>query len=141
MARTPEQLAWDAFKRASNSAKFDLHRIENVVGTGTPDVIGINRLGTAFWLENKALVEWPKRASTVALRNKFEPGQLPFARRWNLLLGHSLVLLRAENVFYLLKEIHDLDGKSLDELNKSELIDSALSIGIKNVIEYLENLK
>ena len=107
-----------------------------------PDVVGINSCGAVFWLELKALREWPKRAATVPLKNKFEKGQLTFARRWNIMNGNSFVLLRVEKTFYLFKPIHRTDSGNLDSLTQSELIANSLLIGKPSeIVEYLENLK
>ncbi|WVW37714.1 DNA helicase [Aeromonas phage Gekk3-15] len=141
MARTPEQLAWDSFKNGSDAAKYDLHRLENGCGNGIPDVIGINYHGASFFLELKALKEWPKRATTLPLKNKFEARQIPFAQRWNLLGGHSFVLLRAIKEFYLLKPIHATNIKTPNEMTTAEIIDCSLAIGKKEIIKYLEDLK
>ena len=141
-ARTPEQLAWDALKGASPTSKIDLHRNENSAAGAMPDVVGINSCGSVFWLELKALREWPKRATTVPLKNKFEKGQLTFARRWNIMNGNSFVLLRVEKTFYLFKPIHRTDSGNLDSLTQSELIANSLLIGKPSeIVEYLENLK
>lgn len=141
-ARTPEQLAWDALKGASLTKKFDLHRNENSAAGAMPDVVGINYHGSVFWLELKALREWPKRATTVPLKNKFEKGQLTFARRWNMLGGNSFVLLRVEKTFYLFRPLHKTEVGAVNMLTQSELIENSLLIGKPSeVVEYLENLK
>lgn len=141
-ARKKEQLLWDALKRASISAKYKLYRIENMIGSGMPDVLGKNKtFGTVFFLENKALHEWPARDSTQPLKTKFEQKQLPFAREWNSTKGNSFVLLRVGKAEWLLLKEDLRNEKSLDQMTRQELIDGAIELGIKNIIEYLENLK
>lgn len=140
MARTPEQLAWDGLKDAAKGTALIMYRVENIATNAMPDVVGKNDLGTVFWLENKALREWPKRETTIALKGAFRPGQLSWARQWNLKKGHSFVPLKVEKEYYLFKpQLHD--EKQLDEMTKSELEAAAIVKGKKEIINYLENLK
>lgn len=139
MPRTPEQRAWDVFKKESIPARYDLHRIENRVGSGMPDALGINMKGTVFFLELKAIAAWPSRATTAVLNGRFEHRQLSFGRRWNLMGGYSFVLLRVGALYVLLRPLHK--EKALDELTKDELMDSAIMVGKEEIVKYLENLK
>ena len=76
-----EQRLWNNFHDIARGS-LNMHRIENMISDGMADIIGINRIGTAFWLELKALDKWPARDSTCPLKGKFEKGQLPFLREW-----------------------------------------------------------
>jgi len=101
-----------------------------------PDTIGQNRNGTMFWLENKYLEDWPKRASTFPLRGKFKRGQLGFARQCRDWKGHAFVLIRVANDFILLNPSHPLDSMTKDEL----LSMATLIIGKEPIVSYLEKL-
>jgi DNA-binding XRE family transcriptional regulator len=132
-----ETRAWDSFKRSIDQSKLKVLRIENLYsGEGMPDVIGINRKGTVFWIENKALEEWPARASTMPLKNSFEAGQLGFGRAWRFWNGISFVLLRVGKDQYMLLD----PNQPLDSMTGKELIESAYQLGKKEIIAYLEEL-
>lgn len=135
MAKFKEQLAYDSFASGCLGL-LRLERIENMVGEAMPDVLGVNRGGTVFWLELKALHEWPKRATTCPLKSKFEKGQLGFLCSWRSGWdGHAFVLLRVDKVYYLIKPRMDLS-----ELNQIQLMENSVAIGKRECIEYLEKL-
>lgn len=141
MAKFKEQLAYDSFK-SSCLGELKLERIENQLGQGMPDVLAINRSGTVFWLELKALVEWPKRDTTCPLKGKFEKGQLAFMAShrssWN---GHAFVLLRVGPVYYLLKPYLDLEKMTYTQLLEGQGMTGPLvTIGKTEIIEYLKAL-
>ena len=102
---------------------------------GMSDVIGINRRGTVFWIENKAIECWPAKYATCPLKDVFEPGQLPFMRKWKWWKGHAFVLLRV-GVDYLLLD-PDMDLKAMVA---SELIGGAIISGRLAIYDYLESL-
>lgn len=129
-----EQKAYDNFS-ADSVGVLKLYRVENMIGSAMPDVIGENRKGAAFWLELKALHEWPKRATTCPLKGKFEKGQLGWLRAWVSWNGRAYVLLRVGVDFYLLDP-----RNALDELPTSQLIESALVTGKATIIKFLSEL-
>jgi penicillin-binding protein-related factor A (putative recombinase) len=136
MSRLPEQRAWDTLRAAVNPWDLLLHRIENQVMEGTPDVIAITKKnGTVFWIENKALNDWPARKTTCPLADSFEPGQLPFMRQWKHWKGIAFVLLRVDKEFFLLDPV-----LPLDKMVTTDIIANALVIGKKKVCEYIESL-
>lgn len=135
MSRLKEQRAWDRIRDANDPRTLKLVRIENLCGEGTPDLIGQNRNGTVFWLENKALEEWPKRASTPVLSGAFRPGQIPFMEAWRQWNGHAFVLLRVGLEFYLF-----LPSEELYVNTKSELILKALAVGKAAILNHLKAL-
>lgn len=103
---------------------------------GMSDVIGQNRRGVVFWIENKALPEWPARHTTFPLVDSFEPGQIPFMRQWKWWNGHAFVLLRVGLDFLLLDP--NMDLKAMTAL---ELIHGATRQGKLAICEYLERLE
>lgn len=135
--RKPEQKAWDRLKSAIES-RLKAHRVENLLGNGMSDVVGINRSGAVFWLELKAVASWPAKGSTAPLKSKFEPGQVPFMKEWNCWNGSAFVLLRVGTVEWFLIDPTKIDPR---ELNRVELVNSAVSIGLENIICYLESLE
>lgn len=130
-----EQKAWDTI-RAASVGVLTLQRIESSVGDGIPDVIGINRKGSVFWMELKALEAWPKRETTVPLKGKFEKGQLGFLRQWASWKGSSFVLLRVGVEYFLLDARLSLDIVSVVELLEKTVIMK----GKKEIVQYLEAL-
>jgi len=136
MSRLKEQLAWDNIK-PDMAGRFIFKRIENQIGEATPDVIARNNSGSTFWLELKALDSWPKRRTTLPLKNAFEPGQVPFLRQWigSERLGLAFVLLRVAGIYYLLNPKLDIR-----EMTSEEIVDTAICSGKINVLAYLEQL-
>lgn len=123
--------------RKDSLGMLQMHRIENSIGEALPDVVGINRIGSTFWLELKYLEEWPKRASTLPLRTSFERGQLGKLRMWRDWNGNAFVLLRVSKDFILLNPSHPLKDMTQAEIMSM----AALIVGKHNVINYLVTLK
>lgn len=136
MSRLPEQRAWDTFSGGIDQAALKLFRVENMCVDGMSDVVGITRAGVVFWMENKALLEWPARAATLPLADVFEPGQIPFMRQWKWWNGHAFVLLRVGTNYWLLDP--DLD---LKEMTASSLRNTAIIEGKRSIYSYLERLE
>jgi hypothetical protein len=137
MTRQKEQKAWDTFSRGIDQRELKALRIENLYsGDGMPDVLCINRQATVFWIENKALEDWPARESTRPMRESFEPGQLGFGRMWKAWNGLSFVLLRVGTRYFLL----DPDDP-LDMMTQEEILSNCLVEGKNDIIAYLERLK
>lgn len=61
MAKIQESNLWNWLSGARQVLKstLDMHRVENVVGTGFPDVEGFASPNNPFWIELKAL-QYPK---------------------------------------------------------------------------------
>lgn len=136
MAKLKEQRAFITLKDSSVGV-LNLKRIETSTTSGMPDVKGINRKGASFWIEMKALDEWPKRESTCPLKGAFEKGQLSFLCEWISWKGRSFVVLRVGVEYHLFRPRLDLE-----RLTKAELLDPSvcLATGKKEVIEYLKEL-
>jgi len=119
----PEQNLWKWFRNEVKPliAAGDLHicRIENLVGSGYPDVEGCY-IGRAFHLELKAAPR-PKRPTT-AIKVIFQPRQVPWLRkRWSV-GGNCWVLLRIgsgrDAVHYLVpgRDAHKMIGATEEEI-------------------------
>jgi penicillin-binding protein-related factor A (putative recombinase) len=134
-----EKKAWKNFLDSADSSKLKFKRIENIIGDGMSDVIGMNRRGSVFWLENKALESWPARSTTLPLKGVFEPGQIPFMREWCQWGGNAFVLLRVgfekDNEFYLISP-NPYDPRDMDK----EAILNLSIIGKVSIRKYLEEL-
>jgi hypothetical protein len=154
VARLPEQRSWDTFSKSIDGSRLKFKRVENLCDDGMPDVVCLNKFACQFWIENKAIEDWPARFSTPVLSSAFERGQLGWGRAWNWFGGNSFVLLRiiAETTRGGLvgRPRNDDPGLSyylldpclkLDELNRTELVSTAIMTGKKEIQEYLYNLK
>lgn len=117
--RKPEQRLWDRL-RQSAPPKFLLERIENVVGTGRPDVDLLVE-GRVWNVELKVVEAWPARRTTPVLgRNGLSLAQ----RNWHLKRlkhgGNVCTLIKVGTVYLLYKmrpEIVDkLNGMDSDTL-------------------------
>lgn len=131
-----ESRAKNRFKDKSQG-RIHIEWIENLISSGTADANCINRRGTEFWIEFKAMEGWPKRPSTIALKGAFKKGQIPFLKQrisWN---GKAFVLLEVDYVFYLLNPKGEIE---LETATTQEIKSNAIKIGLDSIIEYLESL-
>lgn len=97
MARESNFWAWIRGK-LKGIPDLDVHRVENSVGSGMPDVEGCYR-GGQFWLELKATTR-PVRPTTP-IRVKFQPLQVHWLeKRWRC-GGSCWVYLKVEDARYL----------------------------------------
>ena len=135
MAKFKEQNSYDTFKSGC-LGRLNLYRVENQVTAGMPDVIAINRNGAVFWLELKAYVAWPARASTCPLKGKFEAGQLSFMCAWRSWQGIAFVLLKVGPVYYLIPP-----QMNLEALNREDLQGLSVAVGKADCIAYLEGIE
>lgn len=90
--RLKEQQLWDAMRRGVNSAEVRLERLENLASVGMPDIVALS-FGRVTMVENKAVHEFPKRASTRV----FGADGLSIAQRnwlldWTRHGGESLIV-------------------------------------------------
>lgn len=137
MAQNREQKKiYEPLKKAT-LGRLHMKRIENSVGEAMPDVIGINRYGTVFWLENKYLESWPVRATTIPLKKAFEKGQLGFARQWTDWKGHSFILLRVAEEYMLLNPMEDLQNMTAAAIYAKAVIAHGDVHAIANFLEKL----
>lgn len=88
-----------------------LHRIENVVELGTPDVTYTLRRDTsspAFsgWIELKHVVHWPARAGTLVRFKRFTVDQAAWLDEWGRIGGKACLLIQIENDYALLSHRH-----------------------------------
>lgn len=132
-----ESAAWSNFDGSIDKGRLLTHRVENMEGNGTPDVIMKNNYGTVIWCENKALEVWPKRPTTCPLKHSFERGQLGWMREWKFKNGHAFCLLRVED-----KEFYLLDPAwRIEEKTRAELLSLATATGKTQIIEFLYELR
>lgn len=99
--RLKEQRLWDTLKRQTDGSSLWLQRVENLCGTGMPDVLVANGRGDLKWVELKA-TEVPKRAATALLG---KAGVSPAQRGWHLKAAsmnvQTWILVRAGKEHFL----------------------------------------
>lgn len=110
--RLPEQRLWDRMRAALRPRGTLLHRIENAVGEGMPDVVACCR-GTVTFVELKAIYAPPVRATTPLLGEKrgLSAAQKNWHHDWNKAGGRTLILIGIG------QEIAVVDGSDADLVN------------------------
>jgi len=129
--RKPEQILWDRMRGKLASSVLSLHRIENIVEDGMPDVIaqskpmiGVERkFGRTTFIELKVAPALPSRRTTQLLsdKNGLRLAQRNWLLNWTNYGGRSLVVIGiAGNSDYHIcvpgREYDAINGKTVDEL-------------------------
>ena len=107
------------WKTVSKNMKdfWEVQRVENLVGPGTPDVYVTMNTGNMVWIENKHAHKWPKRPSTPLKLDHFTPQQRSWIRRHGAKCANVFVLLQVDTDYFLLDHIEaqNIGGKHWDE--------------------------
>ena len=116
--RLPEQRLWDRMSAAVRPRGVLLHRIENVVGEGMPDVVTCCR-GTVTFVELKAVNGPPVRATTPLLGEKrgLSAAQKNWHHDWCAAGGVTLILIGIG------QEIATIHGSDANVVNTMAAID------------------
>ena len=112
-----ERTAYVALREGLCLASGRLDRIENLVGTGYPDVNGcIN--GNEFWIENKAPSE-PKRKTTPLFgsNHRLSVEQRNWFLRQRRAGGKGYIYIETESKRLL------ISGRHADEINEATLLE------------------
>lgn len=119
-----EQSMWSAIRPAMKEAGLDPERIENQVGSGTPDV-NIK----SGWVELKAAERWPPRGGPLRL-----PHYMPQQKAWAIRRIHCggcvWLLLKVGKADWLLFWGVDA-ARVLGKVPRAELEDTALQVWAK----------
>lgn len=94
-----EDAMWDTLRPVLVGAKLDPVRVENTVGSGTPDVNY-----TEGWIELKFAKYWPKREATPLRLDHFVPEQRAWLTKRRKAGGKAFVLLKVGSDEWLLFE-------------------------------------
>ena len=82
-------------------------RIENSIGSGTPDVYyTIKGTGVGGWNELKHVHSWPKKWDTPLRLPHFTKHQKAFLKQHGKIGGHMFVLLQVERDYMLFNWMH-----------------------------------
>jgi hypothetical protein len=129
-----EVKARDKFRKESEG-RLKIKLVENQASQSTSDSAAINRRGDMFWIEFKALDDWPKRAATYPLKGAFRPGQIPFMKEWISWQGRAYVVLKVDCEWFLLFPKQAIE---LPEMTQSDIRVWCAASGLENIIAYLE---
>lgn len=132
--RLPEQRLWDRMRAALRPRGVLLHRIENLVGEGMPDVVACCR-ATVTFIELKAIDAPPVRATTPLLgkQHGLSAAQKNWHHDWNAAGGATLILIGIG------QEIVVIDGSDADLVNAMAAID-VRRVSLANTWESLAEL-
>lgn len=116
--RLPEQRLWDRTRTRLAPYGILMHRIENIVSEGMPDLVTCC-LGKTSFVEMKCVEELPKRDSTPLLGKKkgLSAAQKNWHLDWRKAGGCSYVLVGFKDNIAL------LPGRLADAINDMTLID------------------
>lgn len=113
MARRPEQRLWDRMRTNLKGSGIWLQRMENVVGTGRPDVDAAY-LGTFTAVELKQVEAFPVRAATRVLGDKgLNQDQLNWWIEFNKHGGRGIILVGVGS-----HEVYGFDGSLSEQVNQ-----------------------
>ena len=86
-----EHALWVKLREAIKGLPIHMVRVENRVGTGTPD-IAYATVVLSGWIELKSIPRWPRRDGPVEMG--FEKEQLMWAEGWRSMGGATWLLLK-----------------------------------------------
>jgi hypothetical protein len=117
---------WRGIIRPKLSMFGVLHRIENVVELGTPDVTYTLRANTTSpavsgWIELKHANAWPARPDTKFRFSRYTPDQAGWLYEWDRVGGKACVMALVGTTFFLVPGYyaHDLQrGATRDTIKQ-----------------------
>lgn len=136
--RKPEQLLWDRMRRNLKGSGIWLERLENVVGTGRPD-IDATYDGCVTVVELKQVESFPVRATTPVLGSK---GLRLAQENWWLEAnkhGRRGIIIVGVGPW-----VYGFEGwrsEHINKLSQAEFRDSARLVSWQEVIDYLRDYK
>lgn len=107
--RKPEQRLWDRMRKHLGG-KLYMERLENMVGTGRPD-LDLMIDGILVPTELKAVEVWPKRVTSKVLGKTkgLNQEQLNWHMEWHRWGGQSLVIVAVgTKQFFIPGHLHDI---------------------------------
>ncbi len=136
-ARKPEALLWTRI-RTRMRGRVRAERIENLVGTGRPDVDTLVA-GSFVPIELKASPRWPARQTTAVLgeRKGLSLAQRNWHLDWHRWGGRSLVVVEVAG------EVFTFNGATADHINHyniAQFRSAAMVTGIDALVDILERL-
>lgn len=119
MARKPEQRLWDRMRAALDPKMVHLERVENLVGSGMPDVLAVSG-GVVTWCELKAVDAPPARVTTPLLgaSKGLNQEQANWHLTWQAHGGRSCVIIGCSSSVYMLpaEHVQTTNSRTLGEM-------------------------
>lgn len=116
MTVKPETIFWRDTVRPALRDFGTLHRIENAVEVGMPDVVACLSRGDgkwcSSWIELKRAWEWPVREKTIFRFKHYTVDQANFLNDWNLKRQRTCLLAQINDEYLL------VSGKHAQELQR-----------------------
>lgn len=103
-----ETLFWSKTVRPALISFGVLHRVENTVETGTPDVTYCLRTGLedgpgrSGWIELKHAHGWPKRPNTTFRFSRYTKEQAEWLHEWHFIGGKACLIAKIGNEYLLI---------------------------------------
>jgi len=114
---------------------WEVQRVENLVGPGTPDLYYTLNKESTGWIELKYLESWPTHGSTVVRINHYTPQQRNWIKRFGSNGANVFLLLQVEKDYL----IFDWEEAAIHVGNYPEFELRLVAIGQwKNRINYDE---
>ena len=137
--RYKEQLLWDRVRRALRS-HCELHRIENLLGAGMPDVLAQCGETCSVLIELKSVHKLPVRSSTRVFGDEgLNIDQRNWILSWTQAGGSALILGAAgKDLLWLVDGIH---ADAFNDMTAVELDAIALATNFDDVILILKGEK
>lgn len=123
MARKREQRLWGRTRKNLIERGIHMERIENLVGSGIPDVL-FKLVDRPCFMELKAVEAPPKRATTPLLGGDgLRLEQENWHKRWNKTRRNSYILVGVGSKQYLIGGEHsdDVNGFTFDQVKSISL--------------------
>ena len=85
-----------------------LHRVENSIEEGMPDVVYCLRRtkedgpGISGWIENKHVIKWPSRPSSILRFKRFTQEQADWLYDWSRIGGKACILAKVGKDYFLM---------------------------------------
>ena len=139
MRRKMESNLW-AKMRSNISPSVRLWRIENVVGTGMPDVLAIGD-SVVTPVELKAVHHYPAKISKTPLlgRRGLNPAQKNWHKEWQAHGGRSAVIIGVQRQVYVIRGEHadDINEMTAPMIAELSVIPSAVGVNWKQIELFL----
>jgi hypothetical protein len=127
-----ESSSWSTLRGHLKARGAHLQRFEDKLTGGIPDT-NVCLRGSEFWLEGKALREWPKRETTL-VKVGLRPDQALWLDNRVRAGGHAFVWIKTPTVWILSTRFFDLR----DGITRADLLTEPVFMTAAGLVDYLE---
>lgn len=132
--RRPEDAFWHDEIKPTLKHFGVLHRVENSIEEGMPDVCYCLRKtkedgpAVSGWIENKHVHKWPSRPNSFLRFKRFTKQQADWLYDWSAVGGKACVLAKVGTDYFLMSGLH---AKQLREgMTRSQIMGKAAVVGL-----------